>query len=276
MKILITGYKGFIGQNLALYFQQLGHEVDGFEYVPNVIPDVTKYDWVIHAGAISSTTETDVDKVWEHNFEFTQRLIQVCDQFGTNLQYASSASVYGPNQKFKETDPCLPQSPYAWSKYLIDRLITDVGADNFNCRIQGFRYFNVYGPGEGHKGDQMSPVSKFGKQAKETGKITLFKNSDQYKRDFVCVYDVCKVHELMMKSEENGIFNLGTGKAISFQEVAELIAKKFNAEIDYIEMPDSIKHQYQKYTCSDNDKLFDATKKNRWWKLKDYINDQYK
>lgn len=273
MKILVTGHKGFIGSNISQYFLSKGHEVEGFEFVPGVIPDVSAFDWVIHLGAISDTTETDVDKVWEHNFEFTSRLIQVCDHFGVNLQLASSASVYGPNESFGEDDPCLPQSPYAWSKYLIDRNLNDVGFENFTNVVQSFRYFNVYGPGEGHKGDQMSLVSKFQRQAAQDKKIKLFEDSENYQRDLICVYDVAKIHEKMMDNAESGIYNVGTGYASNLKEVAETIAYKYEAEIEVIPMPDKLKGQYQKYTCAKTDKISKFIDVNRWITLKDYLND---
>lgn len=273
MKILITGHQGFIGANIAQYFLNKGHEVEGFEFVPGVVPDVTKFDWVIHLGAISDTTETDIDKVWEHNFEFTSRLLQVCDHFGVNLQLASSASVYGPNKNFKETDPCLPQSPYAWSKYLIDRNLTDVGFENFTNIVQSFRYFNVYGPGEGHKGDQMSLVSKFQKQAVHDGVIKLFEDSENYQRDLICVYDVARIHEEMMTASESGIFNVGTGYPRNLKNVAEVIATKYNAEIEIVPMPDKLKGQYQQYTCADTTKISEFIDVNRWITLEDYLND---
>ena len=178
MKILVTGHKGFIGSHMAQYLVHKGHEVEGFDYVENVVPAVDQYDWVIHLGAISDTTERDVNKVWKHNYEFTLRLLQVCDHYSTNIQLASTAAVYGPNTAFNEQDPVYPQTPYAWSKYLIDKFLNDNGIDQFNMLVQSFRYFNVYGPGEGHKGDQMSMVSKFQRQASENGVIKLFKNSE--------------------------------------------------------------------------------------------------
>jgi len=181
MKILVTGHKGFIGSHMAQYLVHKGHEVEGFDYVENVVPAVDQYDWVIHLGAISDTTERDVTKVWKHNYEFTLRLMQVCDHYSTNIQLASTAAVYGNTVKdmYTEEDPVYPMTPYAWSKYLIDKFLIDNGIDQFNGLVQSYRYFNVYGPGEGHKGDQMSMVSKFQRQASENGVIKLFKNREK-------------------------------------------------------------------------------------------------
>ena len=252
MKILVTGHQGFIGSHLAVYFLEKGHEVEGWKYVPNTLPDVSMYDWVIHAGAISDTTETDIDKVWEHNFEFTSRLIQLCEQFGTNIQLASSSAVYGQGvDGFKETSKCLPQSPYAWSKFLIDKNLKDIGFDQFDTNIQSFRYFNVFGQNESHKGDQKSLVSKFINQASEDGKIKLFEDSKNYHRDLIYVEDVCKIHELMMDQNTNGIFNVGTGTVRNLEDLAMDIADFYDATIDRIPMPDKLKNQYQTYTCAD-------------------------
>jgi len=161
MKVLVTGHKGFVGSYIANYLQSKDHEVEGFEWVEHVVPDVSAYDWVIHCGAISDTTERDVDKVWAHNYEFTLRLLQVCENYNTNIQLVSTSAVYGNNTSFKESDPVYPQTPYAWSKYLIDKFLKENGYENFGMLVQNFRYFNVYGPGEGHKGDQMSLLVSF-------------------------------------------------------------------------------------------------------------------
>jgi ADP-L-glycero-D-manno-heptose 6-epimerase len=238
-----------------------------------VVPDVSAYDWVIHCGAISDTTERDVDKVWAHNYEFTLRLLQVCENYNTNIQLVSTSAVYGNNTSFKESDPVYPQTPYAWSKYLIDKFLKENGYENFGMLVQNFRYFNVYGPGEGHKGDQMSLVSKFQKQASQDGVIKLFEGSDKFKRDLVSVHDVAVVHEKMMHETDTcGVFNLGTGKAVNVEEVAKSIAKRYDAKIEYIPMPDHLKSQYQEYTCADNTKLHNAIAIRHWHTIEEYIN----
>lgn len=250
MKILITGHEGFIGKNLARFLDK-DNELFGYEWNPKSLPDVSEYDWVIHLGAISATTERDIDKVMLQNYEFSKWLFNQCNTTGVNLQYASSASVYGTNLDFNEDAPKQPQSYYATSKYLFDRWVMQ---QEQKIIVQGFRYFNVYGQFEDHKGDQASPVTKFFKQAK-TGTIKLFENSNKYKRDFIYVGDCCNIHRYMLTSKESGIFNIGTGVATSFQTIAELVAKRFNANIEYIAMPDTLKGQYQEYTCADIKKL---------------------
>ena len=256
MKVLVTGYKGFIGQNLVNYINdKTDWEVDGFEWGDRKIDfDCNHYDWVIHLGAISSTTEQNFDKIMEQNYEFSVWLAKECDYRKINLQYASSASVYGLNTDFREDAPKDPKSPYAWTKCLFDRWVEK---QNFRRNIvQGFRYFNVYGEHEEHKGDMASPVSKFTKQAIEEKKITLFRSSWQYERDFVWVGDVCKLHVKFIKDvNENGIWNIGTGKTVSFEAIAKKIAEKYKAEIREIPMPQNIRAQYQEYTCADLTKI---------------------
>jgi|TARA_B110000977_G_scaffold4623_1_gene6607 ADP-L-glycero-D-manno-heptose 6-epimerase len=251
MKILITGHEGFIGKNLAVFLEK-DNDLFGYEWDPEFLPDVSVYDWVIHLGAISATTERDIDKVMLQNYEFSKWLYNECNTHGVNLQYASSASVYGVGTDFNEDAPKQPQSYYATSKYLFDRWVMQQKHDII---VQGFRYFNVYGPSEDHKGDQASPITKFFKQAQETGVITLFEDSDKYLRDFVYVGDCCNIHRYMLTTTETGIFNIGTGVATSFQTVAELIAKKFNAKIEYVPMPKKLIGQYQEYTCANIERL---------------------
>ena len=271
MKILVTGYKGFIGQNICQYLISKKHDVEGWDFMENAVPDPSSYDWVIHLGAITSTTSTDIEQIMAQNFENSMRLLQTCDTMGTNFQYASSASVYGPNTHFKEDGPLLPKSPYAWSKYLFDRFVSQHITD-FKILVQGLRYFNVYGQLETHKGNQASPYTKFTNQAKETKVIEVFENSEDYKRDFVCVDDVCQVHEKMFNVDKTGIWNVGTGKAESFETVARTIADKHGAEIKYIPIPDNLKGQYQKYTCANLTKL-NSVIDHKWISIKDYIND---
>jgi len=266
MKILITGHQGFIGKNLIQKFNN--HELYGYEWDPKNLPEVAGFDWVIHEGAISSTTEKDVDKVILQNYEFSKWLYNECRVNQVNLQYASSASVYGLGTKFKEDVAKQPLSPYAWSKYLFDRWVSQ---QQHSIIVQGFRYFNVYGKYEDHKGNQASPYSKFVKQAKEKGVIDVFKGSQSFKRDFVCVDDVCSVHEKMFSVTQSGVWNVGTGVAVSFDDVAQCVAEKYSATLNYINMPSELKSQYQTYTCADITKL-NTVVKQEFISIKDYIN----
>ncbi len=255
MKVLVTGHRGFIGKNLVKYIQEhTDWEVKGWEWGDSEYPTVDGNDWVVHLGAISSTTEQDVDKILKQNFEFSKWLLNACRINYVNLQYASSASVYGQVSTFKEDTELQPKTPYAWSKYLFDRSAFKEPA-SYNCVVQGFRYFNVYGNLEEHKGNQASPVTQFRKQAKETGVIKLFNNSDQYLRDFIAVEDICRMQVDFMKVKESGIWNMGTGKSVSFEYVAKLVADLYKARIEYIEMPEILRAGYQSYTCADISKL---------------------
>jgi len=274
MKILLTGYKGFIGQNMLKYIKNnTDWEVDTFEW-GEYWPGVFGYDWVIHLGAISSTTEKDIEKVLHQNYDFSKKLFDECKTFGVNLQYASSASVYGQLTEFTEDSNLDPITPYAWSKYLFERYALDHESGNI---VQGFRYFNVYGDHEDHKGNQASPVHQFVKQVKDTGKIKIFDDSENYFRDFICVEDVCRIHvEFIERITDSGIWNLGTGKATSFAKVADYVIKNYGGKIKYVMMPDNLKRSYQYYTCSDNTKLEDTLGKQYWISIKDFLKDKTK
>jgi len=271
MKVLVTGHHGFVGQNMVRYLTSQGHEVEGYEYgKTDFAISLRGYDAVIHLGAVSSTTETDTDKILEQNLLFSIDLLTICDCVGAKFQYASSASVYGPGPDFSESARGQPRSLYAWSKYAFDQYVK---AGNWRVPVQGFRYFNVYGDHEDHKGNQASPVTKFRKQARETGTIEVFKHSDKYCRDFVCVDDVCKVHERLLYVDQSDIWNVGTGSPRSFLEVATAIAHKESAEIDEIEMPDQLKSQYQRYTKADLTRLNEVCPMD-WIDVLDWIRDR--
>jgi len=244
MKILLTGYKGFIGSHIFRALETQGHHVDVYDW-GEILPSIMEQDWVIHMGAISSTTERDVEKVMQQNVDFTLQLYEACHTFGVNFQYASSASVYGLVSTFREDAELDPRTPYAWSKYLTERYIQ---RHPMGARAQIFRYFNVYGPeGEEHKGSQASPYAQFKRQAEETGKITVFEGSDKFLRDFVPVSKIVETHLKFLDVKESGVWNVGTGQPRSFMSVAE----EFGVPIETVPMPDILKDSYQKYTCAD-------------------------
>lgn len=255
MKILVTGHKGFIGQNLVEKLKH--HQLSFFEW-GDEIPSTKNLDWVIHIGAISATTETNVEKILYQNLDFSCWLLNECNENGVNFQYSSSASVYGYSKEFRETTPVSPRNPYAWSKYLFERF---VNTRRWNVITQGFRYFNVYGPHEDHKGSQASPYHKFTQQAKNDKKIKLFKNSHLYRRDFVPVEYIVDVHEKFLKIPKSGIWNIGTGTPKSFEDVAKEVIQKYpDAVIEYIDMPEELKGHYQDYTCADTTLLKETMK----------------
>ena len=272
MRILITGHRGFIGQNLVKYIHEhTNWEVDGWEWGDSEYPTIDGHDWVIHLGAISSTTETDIDKVLKHNYEFSQWLYKSCKLNYANLQYASSASVYGLQSNFKENSPVNPSNPYAWSKYLFDRWVHKQ-EHAYNRVVQGFRYFNVYGNYEDHKVGQSSPITTFTKQVKETGTIKLFHDSQSYKRDFIAVEDICRLHLAFIKVNESGIWNFGTGIATSFEDIAVAIRNRYGGSLEYINMPDNLRASYQRYTCADITKLENTLGPQKFITVRDWLN----
>jgi ADP-L-glycero-D-manno-heptose 6-epimerase len=253
MKVLVTGNKGFIGQHAIEKLEQLNIPYETFNW-NGFLPITSLYDitHVIHLGAITSTLETDVEKVMRQNYDFTIDLLQNCNSLGIHFQFASSASVYGLGEKFTEDAPPDPRTPYAWSKYLIERYIKN---NNWAIPIQVFRYFNVYGDkGEEHKGNQASPFHTFREQAKK-GTIKIFENSETYARDFIHVTDVLEIQFKFLNIPESGLWNIGSGEVVSFKEVAERIADIHQADIIEIPMPEQLKNSYQQYTKADLAKL---------------------
>lgn len=255
MKILLTGHKGFIGSHMLNALS--GHEVTTFEW-GDPLPPIEGNDWVIHMGANSSTTERNIEKIMYQNVDFSVWLLNQCIKHGVDLQYSSSASVYGMRKEnFKEDQPVDPRNPYAWTKYLFERHVSNLEPKSLKgIRIQGFRYFNVYGSNEDHKEGQASPYHTFTKQYRETGKIKLFENSENYLRDFVPVEKVCQTHIDFFDVKESGVWNVGTGTPKSFLDVALSIAPK--EAIEYIPMPEKLRDSYQSYTCADMSKTLES------------------
>ena len=262
-RLLITGNRGFIGSNLIDYLNtdemkakyeiadvfQLNERMGGF-------PNLEGIDTVIHLGAISSTIERDVRKILDYNFSFSMAILRACCEKGVDLQYSSSASVYGNSvlRKNSETDNYQPASPYAWSKTLFD-YEEERQNEGLPIKVLGLRYFNVYGDKwEISKGDQASPYTKWRDQAV----IRLFHGSDKIKRDFIHVEDVCNIHMKLLETDRSGIFNVGTGVATTFEDLGQHLSKCYNKPIEYMDMPDILKPQYQYKTCSNNNKLIGA------------------
>jgi ADP-L-glycero-D-manno-heptose 6-epimerase len=203
-------------------------------------------DRVIHLGAISSTACDDWAKLREQNINFSIDLLYECAARKIPFQFASSASVYGPNNTtFLETDEVDPQSQYALSKCYVEHVMLN---RRWPMPVQAFRYFNVYGPHEHHK-DQPSPFSRFRLQAAATGRIEVFEGSEEIYRDFVPVERVVEVHKRFFDLDVSGVYNLGTGKAQSFMDVARTVALETNAEIVTVPMPEI--SGYQRYTQAD-------------------------
>lgn len=240
--ILITGHKGFIGQNLVnrfpdreFYLSEKETCFDDFDKIP-----WTQIEEIWHIGAISDTTETDVHMIHHYNVAYSIKLFEYAIHFQIPIKYASSASVYG-NTK----DIINPLNYYSLSKATIDLWVHD-NLHKF-VKVQGYRFFNVYGKHEEHKGNQASPIYTFTKQAKEVGVVKLFELSHCYSRDFVWVEDVI---DCMMIEKRSGIYDVGTSNPISFEAVAKLITDMYDAKIEYIPFPEHLEYKYQNYTCA--------------------------
>ena len=252
MKILVTGSNGFIGQNMVNALKEK-HEVSTYEWGQQY-PLLDGLDWVVHLGAISSTTEKDVRLIVRQNIESSIYLYEDCIEKGVNFQFASSASVYGKDpSSFREDADLDPYSHYARSKALFENYIKIRKAP---IVTQVFRYFNVYGPNEDHKGDQASPHTKFLTQAKKTGKVKLFKNSEYFYRDFIHVDKIIEYHQRFFSIKKSGVWNMGTGFEKSFYEVALDICKETGASIEWVDMPEKLKQSYQDFTRADTVKLW--------------------
>jgi ADP-L-glycero-D-manno-heptose 6-epimerase len=241
MAILITGHRGFIGQNMMKALPgSVGHEWGDGE------PNLDGIERVIHLGAISSTACRDWDALLQQNVISSVRLITACEERGIPIQIASSAAVYGPdNTTFVETDKPQPLNPYALSKFIVEKYVE---RHNWGIPVQLFRYFNVYGPHEDHK-DQPSPHSLFRRQAAADGVIRVFEGSEGFFRDFVPVERLIEVHKRFFDLDVCGVYNLGTGNVQSFMDVATSVAIETNAEIVTVPMPEI--SGYQRYTRAD-------------------------
>ena len=270
MKILVTGHEGFIGRNMIAWLAAEGWEVDGWEWDPNDFPNVEPYEWVVHLGAVADTAERDVDKVMKQNLEFSQRLFTECNHHGVNLQYASSSTVYGETNNFSEYAPLHPQSPYAWSKYLFDRWVFQ---QDINIFVQGFRYFNVYGKYMHLRGKRANAIHKWREQARKEGKITVWENAEHIKRDWTWVGDVCRLHiDFIKEVKGSGIWNVGSGLAHSFLDIAEEIAEIEGVEIEYEPIPAFQQACMRHTTKADLTHLKETIGKRKWLNVFEYLN----
>ena len=214
---------------------------------------------IVHLGACSSTTETDFDYLWDNNVEYTKELWRFCTEYEIPFLYASSAATYGGGEAGfddrQDINVLQPLNGYGYSKQVFDQWMQR--QSTHPPRYAGFKFFNVYGPNEYCKGSMASMVYHGFRQVKESGEIRLFKSErPDYRdggqlRDFVYVKDVCEVILFFLENVvKNGIYNVGTGRAQSFEELADAVFSALGLEpnIRYIEMPENLKEKYQYYT----------------------------
>ena len=300
MTIIVTGAAGFIGSNIVKALNARGvsdivavdNLTKGDKFKNLVDCEIAEYvdkkdflevvesgelggeiEAVLHQGACSDTMETDGSYMMDNNYRYSLSLLEWCNEEAVPFIYASSAAVYGGGKVFAETRECeAPLNVYGYSKFLFDQAVRQQLADA-SAQIAGFRYFNVYGPRESHKGRMASVAWHFFNQYHANGKIKLFEGSDGYaggeqRRDFVSIEDVVKVNLHFLDNDNlSGIFNLGSGRSQTFNEVAvaslnacrsrdgksalSLDEMKAQGLIEYVSFPDALKGKYQSYTQAD-------------------------
>ncbi len=295
--IVVTGGSGFIGSALIWRLNQLGRSdiivVDHFgenEKFKNLIPlrfiDVfdreyfgsmvqdgflknNKVDVIYHLGACSSTTMLDFNYLLHNNYEFSKFLCGNALENNIRFVYASSAATYGDGSNGYSDDEenlelLRPLNGYGYSKHLFDLWIKNNG---YLDKVAGLKYFNVYGPNEYHKKEMRSVVNKCFEQIKNTGKSRLFKSTDvsipdgEQKRDFIYVKDAVEMTIFFGENKiVNGIYNIGTGKANSFNSFVKPIFKALGLKenIEYFDMPEILVDKYQNFTQADISKLRNA------------------
>jgi ADP-L-glycero-D-manno-heptose 6-epimerase len=213
---------------------------------------------VLHQGACADTTAWNGNHVLERNYDDSRALLRYCSERAIPFIYASSAAVYGSGSGFR-VQPAdeAPQNLYALSKLLFDQWVRRLGS-KATAQIVGLRYFNVYGPREGHKGEQASVPYKHWNQMRARTSVDLFEGSGGYgngeqQRDFVWVEDCARVNLWFLDHpEHSGIYNVGTGQARSFNDLASAVLRHFGrGEIRYVPFPAGLREHYQSYTRAD-------------------------
>ena len=246
-----------------------------------MLDEVDEIDTVIHMGACSTTTERDADYLYDNNYRYSCEIADFALERNARFIYASSAATYGDGSRGydDETRDLRPLNMYGYSKHLFDEWVWDQGLEE---RVVGLKLFNVFGPNEYHKGDQASMVSKAYRQVKTAGTVNLFKsNHPDYAdggqmRDFIYVKDVVNVVlQLVAQPEVNGIFNLGTGTARSWNDLASAVFQALGiaSSINYIDIPENIAGQYQNFTQADMKRLQGALPDVTFTSLEDSIAD---
>lgn len=283
---IVTGGAGFIGSNLVRTLIERGCDdvvvvdemTDGHKFLN--ISDLSIADYldkdefvtrlssdkgfasgikaILHQGACSETTEWDGRYMMQNNYSYSQKLLHHCLDNKTQFIYASSAAVYGGSKEFVE-DPLfeVPLNVYGYSKVQFDRYVRRVTKAS-DSQVVGLRYFNVYGPREQHKGSMASVAYHFNNQVREEGEAHLFAGTGGYAdgeqlRDFVYVDDVSKVNMWFMDNPTaSGIFNTGSGRAQSFNDVANAVIQWHGTgKIRYVPFPEHLEGTYQSFTQAD-------------------------
>lgn len=288
--IIVTGAAGFIGSAVVSHLNKNGQNdiiavdvlrkndkwknlrsLDIVDYLDreqlfNYLQKSNSVKAIIHMGACSATTEQDANYLMENNYRYTLNLAEQCIQNNIRFIYASSAATYGMGEHGYDDDEIAlqnlePMNMYGYSKQLFD---LKARREGWLDKIVGLKFFNVYGPNEYFKGDMASVIFKAFNQIQEKGRVKLFKshhpdyNDGEQLRDFVYVKDVVSVVQFLLdKPGTNGLFNLGTGKARSFKDLVLATFKAMDMElnIQYIDMPESIRDRYQYFTEAKMDKL---------------------
>jgi ADP-L-glycero-D-manno-heptose 6-epimerase len=295
--IMVTGGAGFIGSNLNAALAKAGHDIVIVDWLGTagkwrnlathppamvILPDQLEafldsappLDMVFHLGAISDTTATDGDLVWMTNVELPTMLWRWCSAHEVRLVYASSAATYGDGAAGFEDDmaalPTLaPKNLYGWSKHAFDLRVARMLAAGAPRPPQwvGLKFFNVYGPNEYHKGRMISVVKVKYDEILAGHAPKLFRSTQdgladgQQMRDFIWVDDVVDVLIwLLVTPGVNGLFNLGTGNARSYQHLAEAVCRAADVpeRVEYIDMPDALREHYQSFTQASMGRLRDA------------------
>lgn len=282
--IVVTGGAGFIGSNIVCAINEMGHQdilvVDNLEkgakFINLVDLKITDYrdkndflaaivggeysgsiEAVFHLGACSSTTEWNGRYMMKNNYEYSKKLLHFCLAGKIPFLYASSAAVYGGRTAdfIEEPQYEKPLNVYGYSKFLFDQYVRKI-LPQAGSPICGFRYFNVYGPRESHKGSMASVVFHLNQQITAGQNPQLFLGSEHFKRDFVFVDDVTQVNLWCWQNQVSGIFNCGTGMAESFQALADNVVEYHNSKpVQYVDFPETLKDHYQSFTQADMTKL---------------------
>ncbi len=312
-KIVVTGGAGFIGSNVVEALNQRGenkiiivdHLKEGIKWKNLIglkfLDYLDKDDFlnfiekghfkeisaIIHLGACSDTTVKDLHYLYLNNYKYSQKLTLFALENDITFIYASSAATYGNGALgFSDDENFIPKlkplNPYGFSKQLFDLWLYYNGLLN---KVVGLKYFNVFGEREFHKGEMRSVVLKAYEQIKKEGKVRLFKSyHPDYKdgeqlRDFIYVKDAVEVTLFFLENPQiKGIFNVGTGKARSFKDLVLAVFSALNLppNIEYIDMPESLKKQYQYFTQADITKLRKVGYNKSMWELeeavKNYVN----